>query len=1126
MTAPIDTRDARPYNLGDSHGGTKIRTIGRAFGVNAMSSRFANLATHGMPPFAMAGLVLATALLAGAPPAAAQGAASAPAVDFQRQVRPILADNCFQCHGPDESTRQVRLRLDSEEGAFAERPNGRPIVRGDAGSSLIFQRIMHADARLRMPPSHTNKTLDDEQIDILRRWIDEGASWDQHWAFKSIVRPEAPVVGDADWARSPLDRFVLARLEAQGLAPAPEADRRTLARRAALDLTGLPPDPALLHAFLNDPSEDAYERYVDRLLATEQWGEHRARYWLDAARYGDTHGIHIDNYREMYPYRDWVIRAFNENRPFDEFTVEQVAGDLLPEPSLDQLVASGFQRNNITTNEGGVVPEEYEAIYAKDRAETIGNVFLGLTVGCATCHDHKFDPIRQSEFYAMTAFFRNTTQYVMDGNVSDPPPILVVPQEADRDLWYDLREEAADVEARMVHRAAAVDTAFTEWLATGDYQSLQSPLEDEAQWMRLDLGEPAAPAFEMEGQRHPVALEGGARIEAGPHDHAALRFGDASWAGLPPVPLDTDTPFSIALWIYQPELEGNYVVAGQYDADDADRGWSMNIGSRQLSVRMTGEPDPDGEGRPAPRVAPSNLRRLPPGEWTHIVITHDGTGERAGMNVFQNGDVVEASGSEYFTRAIGSIRTGLPLELGRGRTTGRGGRDELEMRYFTGGGIADLRVFNRPLTVQEARVVSLWSTLEQAREKHAAALDEAEREALRLYYLSVEDERYRGLVARRQQIEREWREMRRRGGVTHVMNERAESEAAAHVLNRGMYDQPLERVIAGTPAALPPMEESWPRNRLGLARWLVDEDNPLTSRVTANRFWQQVFGTGLVTTSEDFGAQGDQPTHPALLDWLAVEFRESDWDVKRFFRTLVTSSTYRQSALTTPEKLEADPENRLLSRGPRFRMDAEMVRDYALAASGLLVPTIGGPSVRPYQPDGVWSTVAMPQSNTRAYRQDDGESLYRRSLYTFWKRSAPPPSMEIFNAPTREHSVVRRERTNTPLQALVTMNDPQFVEASRHLAQRAMRQAGDGFEPRLDFVTLRLLARRFADGEREIAKRSYDRLVEVYRADEDEAERLLDVGDSAPDDTLPRAESAAWTMLVTQVLNLDEVLNK
>ena len=1066
--------------------------------------------------------VLATVLAVGAAPVAAQ----APDVDFQRQVRPILADNCFQCHGPDESTRQVRLRLDTEEGAFAERPNGHPIVKGDAGASLVYQRITHANARLRMPPADTNKTLSDEQVDILRRWIDEGASWDQHWAFKPIVRPRVPAVADAAWARDPLDRFVLARLETEGLTLAPEADRRTLARRAALDLTGLPPDPALLDAFLNDPSDDAYEKFVDRLLATEQWGEHRARYWLDAARYGDTHGIHIDNYREMYPYRDWVIRAFNENKPFDEFTVEQVAGDLLAEPSLDQLVASGFQRNNITTNEGGVVPEEYEAIYAKDRAETIGNIFLGLTVGCATCHDHKFDPIRQSEFYAMTAFFRNTTQYVMDGNVSDPPPILVVPQEEDRELWHSLREEAAEVEVRMAHRAEAVDTAFTEWLATGEHGTLRSPLEDEAQWMRLDLEGARGPSFELDGQRHPVAVEGGARIEAGPHGHAALRFEGESWASLPPVPLDTDTPFSIALWIHQPEEEGNYVVAGQYDAEDGDRGWSMDIGSRQLSFRMTGEPDPEGEARPAPRVAPSNLRRLPPGEWTHIVITHDGTGERAGMNVFRNGDVVEASGSEYFTRAIGNIRTGLPLELGRGRTRGRGGRDELEMRYFSGGGIADLRVFNRPLTAQEAKVVSVWSTLEQAREKHPDALDEAEREALRLYYLSVKDERYRGFVARSQEIEREWREMRRRGGVTHVMNERTDSDAEAHVLDRGMYDHPLERVLAGTPAALPPMEESWPRNRLGLARWLVDDRNPLTSRVTVNRFWQQVFGIGLVTTSEDFGAQGDPPTHPELLDWLAVELRESRWDVKQFFRTLVTSATYRQSALATPEKRESDADNRLFSRGPRFRMDAEMVRDYALAASGLLVRKIGGPSVRPYQPAGVWSTVAMPQSNTRLYRQDDGDALYRRSLYTFWKRSAPPPSLEIFNAPTREHSVVRRERTNTPLQALVTMNDPQFVEASRHLAQRAMRQTGAAFDPGLDFVTLRLLARRFDDVERDIARRSYEGLVAAYRADPGEAERLLDVGDSLPDVTLPAAESAAWTMLVTQVMNLDEVLNK
>ena len=553
--------------------------------------------------------------------------------------------------------------------------------------------------------------------------------------------------------------------------------------------------------------------------------------------------------------------------------MEQIAGDLFPEPTLDQLVATGFQRNNITTNEGGVVPEEYEAIYAKDRAETIGGGYLGLTVGCATCHNHKFAPIAQSEFYALTAFFRNTTQYVMDGNVSDPPPILVVPEASDRQRWYDLRAEAAETEAEIAWRAASVDAAFTEWLATDAYRALRSPLDRASEWMRLDLDAADGPVFRMEGGAHPVTFEGGAHVGEGPHGQPALSFGPDAAARLPSLPLDSDTPFSLALWIHQPEAEGNFVVAGQYDPEDGSRGWSMTIGSRQLSFRMTGDEDPEGPGRPSPRIAPSNLKRMPPGEWTHVVITHDGTGERAGLNVFRNGEAVEASGSEFFTKVVGGIRTGRPLLLGRAATPGRGGRDDLEMRHFAGGGIADLRIFNRALTVQEARVVSLWPALESARAKRLDALDDTERKALRLYFLSVEDDAYQRLLARSRAIEREWREMRRRGGVTHVMHERLDTEPEAYVLYRGMYDQPRERVAAGVPAVLPPMAASMPRNRLGLARWLVDDANPLTSRVTVNRFWQQVFGSGLVTTSEDFGAQGDAPTHPELLDWLATEFR-------------------------------------------------------------------------------------------------------------------------------------------------------------------------------------------------------------------------------------------------------------
>ncbi len=1070
-------------------------------------------------------VVAAAVVFMGGPLSATAQGPAADRVDFQRHVRPILADNCFQCHGPDEGTRRARLRLDTEDGAFAPRPNGVAIAPGAPTFSLVYQRVTNDDDRLRMPPpALSTKTLSDDQIDVLRRWIEQGASWDQHWSFTPIARPEPPAVDDDAWVRRPLDRFVLARLEAEGLAPAPETDARTLARRVALDLTGLPPDPGTLATFVHDASEEAYERLVDRLLDSKHWGEHRARYWLDAARYGDTHGIHIDNYREMYAYRDWAIRAFNENQPFDEFTVEQVAGDLLPNPTLDQLVATGFQRNNITTNEGGVVPEEYEAIYAKDRAETIGSVFLGLTVGCATCHDHKFDPIAQREFYAMTAFFRNTTQYVMDGNVSDPPPILVVPADDDRELWHRLRREAADIDGQLEERAAVADPTFVEWLTRGAHREVVTPLDASSEILTLALQDPGGPAVWLEGDRRPITLHAGATIVDGPSGLPALMFDDESWAELPSLSLDSDTPFSIALWVYQPEDEGNFVVAGQYDQADGARGWAMTIGSRQLSFRLTGDRAAPGRGATSAQVRPINTKRMPTGVWTHIVVTHDGTAERGGLHVYRNGELIEESGSEYFAKAEGSILTDQPFYLGRGGAPARDG--EPEMRHFGGGGVADVRVFDRALTVQEARVVSEWRALTDAAAKSPEELSSDERDVLRLRYLGIEDEEYQALVERKRDVEREWREVRRRGSITHVMQENADAEPEAHVLARGMYDQPLERVAAGTPAALPPMDASLPRNRLGLARWLVDEANPLTTRVTVNRFWQQLFGTGLVTTSEDFGAQGETPSHPELLDHLAVTFRESDWDVKRLFRTLVTSATYRQAATATAAKLEHDPENRLLSRGPHFRMDAEMVRDYALAASGLLVRAIGGPSVKPYQPDGVWSTVAMPQSNTRQYEQDTGDKLYRRSLYTFWKRSAPPPSMDIFNAPTREHSTVRRVRTNTPLQALVTMNDPQFIEASRYLAQRAMREAGDDFDRRLDYVTTRVLARDFSDAERAVARRTYDRFVDLYRADTGEARRLLDVGALPFDAALPLTDSAAWTMLASQVMNLDEVLNK
>ena len=823
----------------------------------------------------------------------------------------------------------------------------------------------------------------------------------------------------------------------------------------------------------------------------------------------------------MYAYRDWVIEAFNRNQPFDEFTLDQIAGDLLPEPTLDQLIATGFQRNNITTNEGGVVIEEYEAIYAKDRAETIGSVFMGLTVGCATCHDHKFDPISQREFYALTAFFRNTTQYVMDGNISDPPPTLVVPHEDDRETWYRLREEVGEIEDALAERLGSVEPAFAEWLASDAHREIEAPLGTASEFLSLDIDGGAQPAAIVDGERKPITLHEEVRIEPGPNGLPALVFGDKSSAELPPLDIDTDTPFSLAFWIRMPEAEDSYTVASQTDPNDATRGWRISLGAREIYFRLSGDRAGPGRGATSILINPNNTQRLTPGEWTHLVFTHDGSGERGGLHIYRDGDRVPEQGSEFFAKVEGSILTDRPFYLGRQDFAGEG-----NAQYFAGGGLADVRVFNRALSVEEARAVSEWAAIRTAASKAPAALTDDERGSLLLSYVNTEDEEYRRLVGRRLEIDREWREVRRNGSVTHVMQELPGSEAAARVLYRGMYDQPRERVTAITPAALPPMPEDLPRNRLGLAHWLVGETNPLTARVTVNRFWQQVFGTGLVTTSEDFGAQGEVPSHPELLDYLATEFRESGWDVKGFFRRLVTSSTYRQAATLTPDKLEQDPDNRLLSRGPRFRMDAEMVRDTALAASGLLVRTIGGPSVKPYQPEGHWERVAMNSSNTSRYQRDSGDKLYRRSLYTFWKRAAPPPSMTIFDAGNREHSMVRRERTNTPLQALVTMNDTQFVEASRFLAQRAMREAGDDFDRRLDYLTTRLLARDFNDSERAVARRTYDGLIDLYGADEAAAKKLVDVGESAHDAGLPMAESAAWTMMASQLMNLDETLNK
>ncbi len=1040
------------------------------------------------------------------------GALAAETVNFQTDVRPVLSDACFHCHGPDPETRIFDLRLDTREGAFEVRANGTLLVPGDPEASLLYQRISAAEPARRMPPAHVHKDLTAEQIAKIRAWIEEGAEWEGHWAFAAPVRRELPVVKQEAWVRNPIDRFVLAKLEARGLAPAPEADRRTLARRLSLDLTGLPPAPEELEAFVRDESPDAYEKLIDRWMAKPAWGEHRARYWLDAARYADTHGLHIDNYREMWPYRDWVIESFNRNQPFDEFTVEQIAGDLLENPTREQLIATGFHRCNVTTNEGGVIDDEVAVMYDKDRVDTTSAVWLGLTVGCATCHDHKFDPIKQRDFYSLAAFFRNTTQKPRDGNIFNTPPVILVGTPEDEARYEELLEEEPRARGRLTRIRLRAAKTLRKRVKANRENPLDLPRFDDSEILTIRLDETPTARFGG-AERELILSENITEVEGPTADEKALRIGEDGVIEVPGfAEFEADDAFSLSIRFWMPEKGGRGPLVSRADPDDRERGWYLEVsGGRPLFVMVGDRSEELG-------VISTKGYQARKGAWNHVAASYDGSRTRTGMRLFLNGRAVPTTTSgNGIHRVDGTIKTGSPLLLGARER-------KRDVSHFEQAAISELRILNRAIGEADAALLAAWSDLRRVNGKKIRGRDRAGKKAVATWYLTRENEAYREESRGLERNLLEQAAILRRTPVTHVQEEREDGEVFAHVLYRGMYDQPRERVEAGTPGVLPPMAEDLPRNRLGLAKWLVADEHPLTARVTVNRLWQQVFGTGIVETAEDFGSQGKAPTHPELLDWMAVEFRESGWDVKKFFRLMAMSATYRQSAAATPEKLEKDPRNRLLSRGPRFRMDGEMVRDYALAAGGLLRAKVGGPSVKPYQPTKIWETVAMEGSNTRFYTADNGEKLYRRSLYTFWKRSAPPPNMEIFNAPTREHSTVRRERTNTPLQALVTMNDPQFVEAARHLADHAYR-AGADLDARLDYMTARLLARPLGSREREITRAAYRDYMRYYDSQPADGELLLRTGASPPPEG-PTAELAALTMVANQFLNLDEALNK
>ena len=1030
-------------------------------------------------------------------------------VSFNEHVLPILSENCYHCHGPDSGTREPKkapLRLDRVADAFTPRDDDQPvIIKGKPSDSALIKRIISTDPDEVMPPPKSHKTLKPEEIAMVERWIEQGAEYEPHWSFAPVKKPAPPAAG-AGWAANPIDHFIADKLGKSATKPNPPEDPARFYRRLHFDLTGLPPAPEAIEAFKKSAAADpqaAVEAAADQLLATTASAENLTRHWLDAARYADTHGIHIDNYRAIWPYRDWVIRAFQANMPWDQFTTEQIAGDMLPNRTLDQQVATGFSRCLATSGEGGAIPEEYDAIYAKDRVETVSAIWLGLTTGCAACHDHKFDPISTKEFYSLTSFFRNTPMSALDGNNAEHPPNVFVPLMDDRQRWGTLAEEISEVQKQLAARATTARPEFETWLA---HASIAPAREiDSTLAIHLPLSETDGPlrgTVDGKPREWPAQV---ARIDA--------PLGKAPVISDTPIELGDLGSFSrsdrvsYGGFIYCEGAPTGAVIARMNPAESF-RGWDLYLEGGKPASHVI-----DSWEKFANKVVgPSPLT---PGQWHHVMVTFDGTisGHQA-SSIFVDG--VEADSKTYPNTVGGNIETSVPLRLG----SRQGGDSKLNGKVA----LQDFRFYRRLLSAAEIKDLASNSLLQSIVSQPAERRTKEQLESVFNYFVANIDAPSREMRGRLDGLKTEQSTLRERGSVSLVMEEKKDAPFA-HVLTRGAYADKGEKVTPNTPAVLPPMAADAPKNRLGLARWLNDPANPLPARVTMNRTWSYFFGAGLVETNSDFGVMGSRPSHPQLLDWLAAEFVDSKWDYRHMLKLMVTSATYRQSGGVSPALLEMDPANRLLARGPRNRLDAEQIRDLALSSSGLLSPKVGGPSVRPYQPEGIWEAVAMPQSNTLTYREDKGEGLYRRSLYTIWKRTAAPPSMEIFNAPTREVFCVRRDLTNTPLQALVLLNDPQFIEASRELASHALKAQPD-FDSRLDFITARLDGRKFDADERKIVRKSLDSALTTFRSHAEDAQNLITTGATPPRKDADVPELAAWTLLASQILNLDETITR
>lgn len=1012
-------------------------------------------------------------------------------VDFNFHIKPILSDRCFSCHGPDKSAVKADLQLHTSTGALEQGLSSgqRAFVPGNLRRSEAFQRIISSDPERQMPPPEFERKLSDFEIALIAKWIEQGAEYEPHWAFLPSKKPLLPKVHNASWPKDTIDHFILKTLEDRGLQPKKEATKETLIRRLTLDLTGLPPTLAEIDAFLEDQSKDAFEKVVDRLLNSPHFGERMALVWLDLARYADSNGYSQDGERLMWPWREWVIDAFNKNMPYDQFIRWQLAGDCLPEATQEQRLATGFLRNHRLNGEGGIIDEEYRVEYVADRAETAATVFLGMTMQCARCHDHKYDPVSQEEYYRFFSFFNSVHESGIAANdINSGPEIILKPKEVAEQIAF-IDQAIAQQEAAAKELADQVPPSYYEEPEI----RLKKELIIDLSFDNIRDGKLINLANKRDVYEVPESMKLVEGIQG-----KAVRFTAFDLIAIPNEALSFDRmdPFSISCFLKLEEEHDLISVLNHLGSSTINYpGYEVAIVEGYPMIRLA-------HSLPANVIEVRGARKLNPGEWIHLTFTYDGSGKATGIELYRNGEQAALDiRYDKLTQGLSGQRPSLTI----------GGRIGYQTNTEGSGIIDDLKIYKRRLSSIEAAALyrpTGRTYSEEERKQH---------------FLAETHQPYRSIQRKIQELRTEKFQIEDTLISVMVMQDLPEPRPT-FVLNRGVYDAPGRQVYPGTPVSILPFPEDSQADRAGLAAWLLDEQNPLTSRVAVNRFWQLLFGRGIVKTSEDFGNQGALPSHPELLDWLAIRFRTSGWDVKALLKRIVMSATYRQSSRADATQRAADPDNQWLARGPSGRLPAELIRDVSLSAAGLLSKKIGGPSVKPYQPAGLWEEKGE-FSRLKYYEQDSGEDLYRRGLYTFWRRTSPPPSMTVFDAPSRDICTVDRQATNTPLQALVLFNDPQFVEAARVLAERVIREQSDNND-RIVNACRRLTGHRPDEETLSLLRELEDNERRKFEKQPDLARQLLQVGEYPVYTASSPATVASMTVVCSTIMSFDECLMK